>query len=344
MNAFFKPALQALDDILNKTVIFGYDKVGYHVRKPLWREEDTHVDMTGKVCLITGANSGLGFATAKALASKGAHIIMGCRSKERGEKARQKLMEATGNTNIDLELIDLSKMDSVRDAAARIQERYAALHVLINNAGALFNERKETDAGFEQTFATDLLGPYLLTRLLLPLLKASAPARIIMVVSGGMYFGQLHLEDLQFKKREYNGSMAYAEAKRGLMVLTKLWARELAGTGVTINAMHPGWADTPGVADALPGFHKITGLVLRDNEQGADTSVWLATKPHLKASGQLFFDRKARETHRMPKTRSSLSEIETFWKHLGQLTEGEEPFPYRLRMDKKTAAPAAAAK
>lgn len=326
--SFLKPLLTTLDHVLNQTVVFGYDRVGYYVRKPLWNEDDTQVDMTGKICVVTGANSGLGFAATKALAAKGAHVIMACRNAERGEKARLKIQEATDNPHLVLELVDLSRMDDVRDFCQRLQEKYTHLDVLINNAGALFNKRQETPEGLEKTFATDLLGPYLLTRLLLPLLKAAPAARIINVSSGGMYFGKLHLSDLQYRHRSYNGSMAYAEAKRGMMILTQLWSKALENTSITVNAMHPGWADTPGVADALPGFHQLTQLVLRDNTEGADTIVWLAVKPELNTSGKFFFDRKPREVHRSHKTRSSLSEIESFWKYLGELTEGPEPFPY----------------
>lgn len=322
------PLLNTLDDVLNQTVILGYDRVGYYVRKPLWNEEDTQVDMTGKICVVTGANSGLGFATAKALAAKGAHVIMACRNAERGEKALTKIQAATKNANIELEIVDLSRPEDVRAFAQRLQTKYAHLDVLINNAGALFNQRQETPEGFEKTFATDLLGPYLLTRLLLPLLKSATAARIINVSSGGMYFGKLHLKDLQYRHRSYNGPMAYAEAKRGMIILTQLWAKALENTSVTVNAMHPGWANTPGVADALPGFHRLTQLVLRDNAEGADTIIWLAVKPHLKHNGDFFFDRKPRDMHRSDKTRSSLSEIESFWKYLGEITEGPEPFPY----------------
>lgn len=326
--AFLTPVLNTLDNLLNQTVILGYDRVGYYVRKPLWNEEDTQVDMTGKICIITGANSGLGFATAQALASKGAHVIMACRDPERGKKACTQIQQATKNIHVELELVDVSKMDDVHALVQRLQKKHAHIDVLVNNAGALFNQRQETSDGFEKTFATDLLGPYLLTRLLLPLLKAAPAARIINVSSGGMYFGKLHLKDLQYRHRSYNGPMAYAEAKRGMMILTQLWAKELENTSVTVNAMHPGWADTPGVADALPGFHQLTKLVLRDHTEGADTIIWLAVKPNLYTSGAFFFDRKSRDIHRSNNTRSSLSEIESFWKYLGEITEGAEPFPY----------------
>lgn len=336
-----KTLLNTLDHVLNQTVILGYDRVGYYVRKPLWNPEDTQVDLSGKICVVTGANSGLGFATAKALAARNAQVIMACRSMERGEKARQEIIAATDNTQITLEQVDLSLIHSVNACIERLQDKYDHIDILVNNAGALFNERQETKEGFEKTFATDLLGPYLLTRGLIPLLKRSDDGRIINVSSGGMYFGKLHLEDLQYRQRPYNGAMAYAEAKRGLMILTQLWAEALKETSIKVNAMHPGWADTPGVASSLPGFRQLTQWVLRDNEEGADTIIWLAAKPHLNDRGKFFFDRRPRALHRTPNTRSSLSDIESFWNHLGKLTAGTEPFPYALKSsyEQSTTAP-----
>lgn len=317
----------ALDDLLNQTVLLGYDRIGYAIRQPLWDPQETDVDMSGKCCVVTGANSGLGYATAKALAEKGARVMIVCRSAERGAKAQQALIKATGHTDIHLAQVDMSRPEEIRAFAKQLEARNEPLDVLINNAGALFNQRKETPEGFEKTFATNLLGPYLLTRLLIPRLQQAPEGRIINVCSGGMYLGKLHLNDLQFKERSYNGAMAYAEAKRGLMILTQLWAKALAGSSLKINAMHPGWADTPGVAHSLPGFRQLTRWILRSHEEGADTIVWLAVKPRLYTSGALFFDRKTREVHRRDATRSSTSTLEQFWHHLGTLTEGAEPFP-----------------
>lgn len=343
MNSLQKSLLNSLDDLLNKSVILGYDRIGYYLRQPLWDPEETAVSLKGKVCLVTGANSGLGYATALALAERDATVILVCRNQERGQQALAQIAESTGNPNLKLELIDLSDLDSVEAGCQRVLEQFERLDILVNNAGVLLNQREETAAGFETTFATHVLGAYLLTTRLLPLLKQAAQAsptehpRVIMVVSGGMYFGRLHLDDLHFAQRAYNGSMAYAEAKRGMMILSQLWARAWADSGILVNAMHPGWADTPGVASSLPGFHQLTKLVLRDQQQGADTIVWLACKPHLETSGELFFDRKVRAQHRSEQTRNSLSEIEAYWHYVGQVTQVPEPFPFQIKSEAASA-------
>jgi dehydrogenase/reductase SDR family protein 12 len=319
------PWLSRLDDLLDQTVLFGYDRVGYHLRQPLWDASETEVNLKGKVCLVTGANSGLGLATATGLAERGATVIMACRSLERGEAARQQVIQATGNQQVFVEALDVGLMQSVRDFATRLD--WPAIDVLIHNAGALLNERQQTSEGFEVTLATHVLGPYLLTNLLLPRLHG---ARIILVASGGMYMAALHPEDLQFQQRPYHGATAYAEAKRGQVLLNKLWARAFAERGILVNAMHPGWADTQGVKDSLPLFRAVTQLILRNPEEGADTTIWLAANPNLRVSGEFFCDRRARGIYRSHQTRNSPSEIESWWQQIGELTHCPRPFPYRL--------------
>ncbi|MGV3524411.1 MAG: SDR family NAD(P)-dependent oxidoreductase [Candidatus Sericytochromatia bacterium] len=323
-----KPLLMGLDHLLDQTVIGGYDRLGYWLRKPLWDPADTQVDLQGSTCLVTGANSGLGLATAQALAARGARVILACRNPERGERALAQIQRETGNTRCVLEIVDMGDMASVRALAERINSRYPRLDRLILNAGALLNTQQTTSEGLDASLAINLLGPYLLTTLLMPLLKTSAPARVILVASGGMYFASLHSDDLEFRRRPYNGALAYAEAKRGLVVLNRLWAHELAGSGVLVNAMHPGWADTPGVQDALPLFRTLTRLTLRNQEEGADTIVWLALCPHLHQSGEFWCDRRPRAVHRLDSTRNAPSEIESWWHRLGQLTDCPRPFPY----------------
>lgn len=329
----FKQIIHKLDPILDKTVIFGFDRFGYLLRKNLWDPQDLEVDMRGQICVVTGANSGLGYATTRALAERGATVIMACRSRERGEQAQHELIQATHNEQIVLELVDLSLLSSVREFVGRLKAKYTHLDVLINNAGVLLNEKETTEEGFEKSFATNLLGPYVLTQELFPLLAAShspAGARVIMVSSGGMYLARLHVDDLQFDKRPYNGALAYAEAKRGMLILTKLWARAQADRGIRVNAMHPGWADTPGVQSSLPGFRLLTRAALRNNQEGADTIVWLALKRPLNTTGGFFCDRRERPEHRMESTRNAISEIESYWHKLGELSGCPAPFPLSL--------------
>ena len=192
----------------------------------------------------------------------------------------------------------------------RLIKRGRAIDVLVNNAGALFNPRAETTEGLEQSFALLLLSPYRLTCGLKPLLIQADASRVINVVSGGMYSQKLNIDLLLNQNSEnYSGSVAYAREKRALMVLTEEWACNWAKDGIVVNAMHPGWADTTGVRDALPDFHKITRSVLRSAEEGADTIVWLAVASEAgQACGKLFLDREERSTHLIAKTRESLNE------------------------------------
>jgi dehydrogenase/reductase SDR family protein 12 len=201
----------------------------------------------------------------------------------------------------------------VRSLARRLLDREAALHLLINNAAVLPAERTHTPEGLETAFATNLLSPWLLTRLLMPRLRDSAPARIINVTSGGMYLSGLDTTAMETDSDgAYDGSRVYARAKRGLMVLTELWAEELRGSGVVVNAMHPGWADTPGVRKSLPGFYRLTRPVLRTPEQGADTIVWLAAATEAGAvSGKLWLDREPHLSAVLPGTTGSAEERET---------------------------------
>ncbi|MEJ2402158.1 MAG: SDR family oxidoreductase [Xanthomonadales bacterium] len=279
----------------------GFTRFGYACRKRNWSTAE--ISMEGQTVVITGATSGLGLATARSLAGFGARIVMVGRDPEKAESAQAEVAAASGNDDIAVQLADLSLMSDVRDLADRLLEDEDAIHVLINNAAILPAERKLTAEGLEQTFATDLLSPYLLTESLLPRLRASAPARIINVLSGGMYLSGLEVDDLEYERGDFDGSRAYARAKRALMVLTEQWAEDLAGCGVAVNAMHPGWADTPGVEDSLPGFHRLMRAFLRTPEQGADTIVWLASDPAAQAfSGGFYFDREPHVTTVFPFT------------------------------------------
>ena len=176
--------------------------------------------------------------------------------------------------------------------------------MLVSNAGALTNAYTVTGDGNELTLATHVLSPFLLTRALRPLLEASAPSRAIVVASGGMYTEPLDVAGLDPEPAAYDGTKAYARCKRAQVVLAEEWTRELRDTGITVNAMHPGWADTPGLRTALPGFSRIVGPLLRTPEEGADTIVWLAAAPAAAdLSGLFFLDRRARAKHRLRRTR-----------------------------------------
>src|SRR5436853_7316143 len=188
--------------------------------------------MQGKICMVTGANSGIGKATALALAQMGATVVMVCRDRARGEEARSEITTKSRNTAVDLMQADLSSQQSIRHLVEHFQHHYTHLHVLINNAGAAFTGRRETVDGLEMTFAVDYLAPFLLTNLLLNVLKASAPARIVNVSSSVQESGHLALDDLQ-AEHHYSNMRAYGQAKLAVALLTYELARRLASTGVT---------------------------------------------------------------------------------------------------------------
>jgi len=200
--------------------------------------------MQGKICLVTGANSGIGKATALALAQMGASVVMVCRDRARGEEARSEITTTSWNNAVDLLLADLSSQQSIRQLVENFQHHYTHLHVLINNAGAAFpGRRRETVDGVEMTFAVNYLAPFLLTNLLLDVLKASAPARIVNVSSAAHASGSIQMDDLQAQKR-YRPMRTYPQAKLAVVLFTYELARRLQGTGVTANCLHPGFVAT----------------------------------------------------------------------------------------------------
>ena len=308
-------------DLLDRLLLpgaLGFTRLGYEFRKRSWQALPGAVE--GRTAVVTGATSGLGRVTAEKLAKLGARVILVGRDSAKLENAEREIREATGNDDLRCELADLGLMGEVRSLAQRLLETENHIHVLVNNAAVLPEERTLTGEGLETAFATDLLAPYLLTSLLIPRLKESAPSRIVNVLSGGMYLSGIDVEDLEFSKGRYDGSRAYARAKRGLMILTENWARELAGDGVVVNAMHPGWADTPGVRTSLPGFHKLTRSVLRTPEQGADTIVWLAAAAEAgKVSGKFWLDRQPHLSSIIPGTSGSLKQRRQLLEELSRL-------------------------
>ena len=316
------PGRNQLTDLQDRLIVpglIGFTNVGYRWHKRNWKP--LAVSLHGRTVVVTGATSGLGRAAASQLADLGARVILVGRDSEKAEATRQEIVATTGNDNVAVALADLSLLADVRKLARQLLKDEPRIHVLVNNAGVLLNQRTTTAEGNETTLATNLLAPYLLTQLLLPRLRESAPSRIINVSSGGMYATGLALDDLQYEKSIYDGSRAYARTKRALVILTELWAEQLKNSGVVVHAMHPGWADTPGVAGSLPGFHTITRRLLRTAEQGADTVTWLAAAPEAaKASGKFWLDREPHTTHVFPGTDPSPKERQQLWDALARLT------------------------
>jgi dehydrogenase/reductase SDR family protein 12 len=315
------PADSLTRDLLDRMVLpgaLGFTRFGYECRRKAWRPISE--SLVGRTAVITGATSGLGRVVAEKLSGLGARVILVGRSREKLERAAREIQEATGNRDLALERADLSLMSEVRSLAQRLLRNENAIHILVNNAAVLPVEESQTAEGLETAFATDLMSPYLLTRLLIPRLRESAPARVINVTSGGMYLSGISPDQLQSPRGRYDGARAYARAKRGLMILTELWAEELQDSGVVVNAMHPGWADTPGVQDSLPGFHKLTRLVLRTPEQGADTIVWLAAATEAgNVSGKLWLDREPHLAAILPGTEGDPGQREQLLEELTRL-------------------------
>ena len=310
----------ALDWVLDRTVVAGYTRLGYQLRSAAWGDA-VLPSMDGRTVLVTGATSGLGLAAAEGFASLGASVRLLARNRSRGDSARYEIVARSGNRDVQLDLCDLSDLSAVRGFAERLREAAPRLDVLVNNAGVLPRERSRSVDGIELTFATNVLGPFLLTNLLIPLLEQSAPARIINVSSGGMYTQRIHADDLQSSRGKFDGATAYAQTKRAQVVLTEMWSERLAGTGVVVHAMHPGWADTPGLETSLPRFYNATRRLLRTPAQGADTIVWLgaAAEPACR-SGGLWHDRRERPTHRVSWTRETAEDRERLWAECERLS------------------------
>ncbi len=244
---------------------------------------------------------GLGIAAAEGFACLGATIWLAARSEQRGERARAQIAARYPGSDVRVGLCDLSDLESVRQFAELLGGETRRLDVLVNNAGTLARERTLSVDGIELTFATNVLGPFLLTNLLLPLLEQSKPARIINVSSGGMYTQRIHLDDLQMAHEEFDGPTAYARTKRAQVILTELWAERLRDRSVVVHAMHPGWADTPGLESSLPRFYALTKRLLRTPQEGADTILWLGAGARgARSSGGFWHDRRERPTHRVP--------------------------------------------
>ncbi len=295
------------DKVIEAPIVTSFTKLGYLARRKLdgWTPIDRY-DLTGKVILVTGATSGLGKCAAAQFGRLGASVIVVGRSADRNQDVVDELVELTGNDGFGQVACDTGDLDQVRALAAQVLADHARLDVLVHNAGALSAERHEAPDGTEQTVASQVVGPFLLTSLLLDRLAESAPGRVITMSSGGMYAAGLTVSKLEMPPGEYDGTDQYARAKRAQVTLNEMWAERYPDRGVSFQAMHPGWADTPGVEAALPGFRKVMGPLLRDAEQGADTLVWLAADDEpLTRNGSFWLDRRIRSIHKLPTTSRS---------------------------------------
>jgi len=276
-------------------------------------DPDRH--MHGKMCLVTGAASGIGALTAQVLAQHGAAVIVVDRDSEKGDTTVNRIKQQTGNPAVEFMWADLSSQKAIRQLVQQFRNRYQRLDVLVNNAGAIFPRRQETVDGIEMTFALNHLGYFLLSNLLLDTIKASAPARIINVSSRAHARARIHFDDLQ-SRSSYHGLRAYEQSKLAIVLSTYELAHRLEGTGVTVNTLHPGTVATNFAAnnggivgqlmrvvaanfaanngrDAGP-LMRLLRLILISPEQGAQTSIYLAMSPEVESvTGKYFVKQKA---------------------------------------------------
>jgi NAD(P)-dependent dehydrogenase (short-subunit alcohol dehydrogenase family) len=258
--------------------------------------------MENKIILITGANSGIGKATAISLAEMGAHVVMMSRDMEKGEIARQEVIGTSRNNQVDLMQCDLASMENIRSFSAQFKAKYPRLDILINNAGIFTDHRLETKDGFEYQIGVNHLGHFLLTSLLLGLMKESAPARIINVSSAAHFGGKIHFEDLH-QTRKYSGWKAYAQSKLANILFTYELAHRLAGTGITVNCLHPGFVNTRFAfnreSEKPHPMMKLLSPFTLNALSGAATTVYLAASPEVDGiTGKYFAKRKQKASSR----------------------------------------------
>lgn len=311
-----------IDTIMEKSVLPSFSSLGTRIRSRLfkWQTLDSY-SLKRRVVVITGATSGIGEAGARQYAKMGATLVIVARNPAKTDKLIATLKQQTGNPDIHRIIADLGSQEDTRKAAAQIAAQWPAIDVLVHNAGALFNERKRasnsTDLSVELMVAT----PFLLTGLLLENLQAASDstlakqrdleplaARVLTMSSGGMYTESLNVQDLQMSDSLYQGAKQYARAKRAQVVLNEMWAKRISAQKIVFHALHPGWVNTPGINDALPGFSRILNPLglLRSAEEGADTMVWLSVdNTALHTSGLFWHDRQARDINMSDKTRQA---------------------------------------
>lgn len=290
-----------VDTLADRSVVIGYSKLGYLLRRRWFRQDDPTPDaLAGRVVLVTGASSGLGTATAAGVAELGATVVLVVRDLGRGAKARAEIARQAPKAELVVARCDLADLDDVRRFAHEALGRWPAIDVLVHNAGTMPAERTESPQGHELALATHVLGPLLLTEALRPALAKAADPRVVVMSSGGMYTQPVPDDDLEYRADRYRGAVAYARTKRLQVTFTPLLADRYAADGITVHALHPGWANTPGIAGSMPGFHRVVGPVLRTAAEGADTAVWLAATRPTPPTGQFWHDRRERPTHYLP--------------------------------------------
>jgi len=291
-----------LDTLIERTVVPSFTSIGPALRRRLhdWPALESF-DLSGRTVVLTGGTSGIGRAAARLYATLGATLVIVARDPDRTAATVGELQRDTGNAAISSVIADLGDLDAVRRASDELLGRHPRIDVLVHNAGALFTRRKRSTSGTDLSVELMVAAPFLMTGRLLPALaNGERPARVLTMSSGGMYTEPLSVEGLEMPDRDYQGAKQYARAKRAQVTLNELWAARVPATRTVFQALHPGWVDTPGINDALPGFSKVLGPLglLRSAREGADTLVWLsAAAAALHDSGSFWHDRAIRSPH-----------------------------------------------
>lgn len=313
---------RGIDTLLDRTVAPGFTALGLGVRRrlPGWPADPGPDALRGHAVAVTGASSGLGRRTALDLAALGARVHLVVRDAGRGEVVADEVRAATGDPDAArVWTCDVADLASVRAFAEAFRAGGGPLRGIVHNAGALPAERTTSAQGHELTQALHVLGPVLMTELLLPALAADA-GRVVMVTSGGMYTQALPADDPELLQGAYGGSAAYARSKRGQVELLPVLARRWAADGVSVHATHPGWAATPGLDASLPRFAAALRPVLRSDTAGADTTVWLLATDDPLEPGRLWHDRRPRPTHVLARTRPTDDEVGRYWRWVADAT------------------------
>lgn len=301
-------AADAADALLEVAVVPSFSRIGPTLRSRLehWTSTDSY-RLDGRVIVITGATSGLGLVAARAWLSAGATVEILARNAGKAAETVNRLRDEIEGASVRATIADTADLDAVRAAAAELRSRHERIDVLVHNAGALDQHHSYARSGIEQTIASQVVGPFLLSALLYEPLTAANPGRILWVSSGGMYTQPLSVDQLTIGPDGYRGSVAYARAKRAQVTLTEMMVQRVDRSALVVHSMHPGWALTPGVERSLPTFRRIVGPLLRTAEQGADTLVWLAADDGapLDSTGKFWLDRRVRDVHRSKATRDA---------------------------------------